>query len=66
MQVWRHVREHTAHGGVPVDVSEPPEELVVLVGQVATLSYELVFHLVGDEGLYTTDADRRGRAGTHA
>jgi hypothetical protein len=59
--IWKRVRKHTAHGEVPVDVNEAPEELLLLVEQVATLLYELVYHLVGYEGLYTTYADGRGR-----
>jgi hypothetical protein len=35
--------------------------LVLLVEQVATLLYELVFHLIGYQGLYTTYADGEGR-----
>jgi hypothetical protein len=59
--IWKRVRKHTAHGEVPVDVNEAPEELVLLVEQVATLLYELVFHLIGYQGLYTTYADGEGR-----
>jgi hypothetical protein len=59
--VWRRVRNAAAHGGVPIDVNEAPEELLLLVEQVATLLYELVYHLVGYEGLYTTNADGTGR-----
>jgi hypothetical protein len=61
VKVWHDVRRSTAHGGTPVDVNELPEQLAVLVEQVATLLYELVFHLVGYEGLYTSYADGEGR-----
>jgi hypothetical protein len=61
VRVWKRVRGATAHGGVPVDLDKSPEELVLLVEQVATLLYELVFHLIGYEGLYATYADGRGR-----